>query len=252
MKVTEVMVTTFNNVGKFLSKNQPAILTGMGVAGVASTAYLASKATLKTSRELEDRDLEKKEVAKIVVKNYIPTVVSGVTAAACIIGANKISTKRVTTLATAYSVSERALRELETKVKEEVGDKKFKKIKDDINRDRVINNPINSNEVISTGGGNITCFDAFSGRYFASTPEKIHKAVNDINYMLMNEMYVSLNEFYYQLGIPSITQGNEFGWNINVDGQIDIQLTSTLDESDRPILVMDYRVQPRMDVSRLL
>ena len=251
MKVTEVITQGINTMGKFLSKNSPAILTGMGVAGVFSTAYLASKATLKTARELEDEDLDKKEVAKICVRNYLPAVVSGTTAAICIVGANKIGTKRVTTLATAYSVSERALRELETHVKEEVGEKKFKKIKDDINREHVIINPVNNNEIINAGG-NITCLDGFSGRYFMSTPEKIHKAVNDINYMLMNQMYVTLNEFYYQLGIPSITQGNEFGWNINVEGQINVDLTSTLDDSDRPILVMDYRVQPRMDVSRLL
>lgn len=67
-----------------------------------------------------------------------------------------------------------------------------------------------------------------------------------MNEKLIREMFVSLNEFYYELGIRPILRGDDLGWNMD-DGSIKVQFTSTLAEDGRPCLVMDYVVGPKYD-----
>ena len=59
-------------------------------------------------------------------------------------------------------------------------------------------------------------------------------------------MYVSLNDFYYEIGLPSIKLGDDIGWNID-NGYIDLHFSSQLAEDGRPCLVIDYLYGPRYD-----
>ena len=99
--------------------------------------------------------------------------------------------------------------------------------------------------------GNTLCYDSISGRYFKSDIEKIKKAENELNKKMLNEMYLSLNEFYDELGLRPTSLGNELGWNID-DGLIDIHFSSQLSEDDQPCLVLDYCVAPRYGYERLM
>lgn len=62
----------------------------------------------------------------------------------------------------------------------------------------------------------------------------------------MREMYVSLNEFYYEIGAKSIPIGDDIGWNVN-DGLIEVNFSSTLSDDNRPCIVLEYRVGPKYD-----
>lgn len=224
------------------SKNAPSILTGLAVAGVVTTVVLAIKATPKADEAFkevtEKEEVTKLEIVKAVVPHYIPTIISGSATIACMVGSHTISLKRQAALASLYSISETALKKYEDKVVEKIGEKKNTEIKDEIRQDMVGSYRVVDNELIPTGKpGETLCFDAFSGRYFYNDMESIRSAINDLNYCLMSDMWVSLNELYYAIGLNGIKLGDELGWN--VDHMIEPEFTSSL-VGGEPCLVLDF------------
>lgn len=250
---------TIQNAQLAISKHSPEILTGLGIAGMITTTVMAVKATPKALFLIEDEkhriklenddyevepELKAKEVVKITWKCYIPSAVTGIVSIACLVGASSVNVRRNAALATAYTLSESTLKEYQKKVVETIGEKKEQTVRDAIAKDKLEKNPPSNNEVFITEKGNTLCYDVISGRYFRSDIEKIRKAENQLNHQLMQEMYLSLNDFYYELGLRPTKQGNEMGWNIN-DGLIDLHFSTQLSDDDEPCLVIDYHVAPR-------
>lgn len=237
-----------NTAKSVVNKNMPHILTYATVTGIITVPILAVGATPKAMRLIKDeeeylrRPLTKKEVIKLVWKCYIPTAGVALATATCSISANSINTKRNAALAGLYSLTENAFKEYQTKVVETIGDNKELKIRDEIDKDKIHNSP--PTNVIITGKGDVLCYDPQVDRYFESDIEKIKQAVNEISYRLLNEMWISVNEFYYELGLPSVDLGYNQGFNID-DGKVEVTYSSQLTETGRPCLVLRYKVSPR-------
>lgn len=245
-------------VGNKLSEHSPEILTGIGITGLLSTTVLAVKATPKALRLIDEKkeeydtdELTNMEVIKTCWKCYIPAAVTASVSVACIIGANSVNNKRNAVLATAYKLSESAFSEYKEKVIETIGEKKEEEVRDKIAKDRIEKNPVNNNEVIITGKGDVLCYDVVSGRYFKSDVDKIRKAENTLNKKLMNDMYCSLNEFYDLIGLPFTQMGFDLGWNVN-DSLVEIEFSTQLSEDDTPCVVIQYSVLPKCDYQHLL
>ena len=242
----------------FMTKRSPEILTGIGIAGMITTTVLAVKATPKALMLLDEAENEKNadlttvEKVKVAWKPYIPAAVTCTASVACLIGASSVSARRNAALATAYQLSTSALTEYKEKVVETIGEKKEKVVKDKIAQKKVEENPVSTNSVIVTGKGSTLCLDSLSKRYFESDIEKIRKAVNDLNYRMMSEMYISLNEFYSELGLDTTVIGDDLGWNISTDGMIEIEFSSQITDDGRPCIVIEYMVAPRYDYSKLM
>ena len=233
-----------------LTKHSPAILTGVGIAGMMTTTVLAVKATPKAlylinvkKEESEVDNLPIVDTIKTTWKCYIPTVITCATSIVCLIGASSVNAKRNAALATAYKISETAFMEYRDKVIETIGEKKERAIKDSIAKDHIDRNPISNNEVIITDKGYTLCYDELSGRYFYSDIEKIKKVANELNRQMLNEMYISLNDLYYELGMDGTKLGEQMGWNID-RGFIDLKFSATVASDDRPCIVLDYNVPP--------
>lgn len=251
------MIKTLQEVGKqalkFGSENLPSILTGIGIVGVAATAFATGEASIKAYKELEKLEYESKEKpdtkekAKVVAPIFLPAAITGGLTITCIAFANYINIKRMIAIASAYSITETKLKDFKEKTEELVGKNKKEKIEDAIAKDKVINTPPDDHNVITTGLGETLCYDQWSGRYFRSDIESIKKAQNDLNAVLISDMWVSLNDLYYKIGLPGIKIGNELGWNLNYDGQIDITFSSQLTDRGEPCLVIDYLAAPRYD-----
>lgn len=245
-------------VGNKLSEHSPEILTGIGITGLLSTTVLAVKATPKALRLIDEKkeenntdELTNMEVVKTCWKCYIPAAVTASVSVACLIGANSVNNKRNAVLATAYKLSESAFSEYKEKVIETIGEKKEEEVRDKIAKDRIEKNPVNNNEVIITGKGDVLCYDVVSGRYFKSDVDKIRKAENTLNKKLMNDMYCSLNEFYDLIGLPFTQMGFDLGWNVN-DSLVEIEFSTQLSEDDTPCVVIQYSVLPKCDYQHLL
>lgn len=244
-------------------KHSPEILTGIGIAGMVTTVVMAVKATPRALQLIEDAGYEKGpeadssiemeftpltpvETVKTVWKCYIPAAIVGAVSIGCLIGASSANVRRNAALATAYALSESTLKEYQEKVIEEVGNKKEREVRDKVARDHVEKNPVSKTEVIVTEKGNTLCFDKLSGRYFRSDIDKLRKAENDLNRRMRDEMYISLNEFYWEIGLDGIKIGEDLGWNIDT-GYIDLDFSSQLADDGSPCLVIDYRLAPRYE-----
>lgn len=250
-KFTEVT----KNIGNILAKNSPHILTVLGCTGLISTAILTGKATPKALHILEEEvkyrkqkdyiPLNKWDKVKLTWKCYIPAGVVGLTSIGCIIGAHTVNTKRNAALAALYSLSETAFRDYKTKVVEEIGRPKETKIRDEVAKDHIVNNPLTSNKtVIMTAGGDVLCYDVLSDRYFKSSYETIRRVATDLNFQLIDDLWLDLNDFYYALGLPSIKLGNQMGFDIQ-KGKIEVFFSTQLDLNGNPCVVIDLDVYPK-------
>lgn len=263
-----------NGIRFGIKRHSPEILTGIGIAGMITTAVLAVRATPKAlilleeekrrrNKELLDEAKEKgcAECAKIDSLKpvqairaawpcYVPSAVTGVLSIACLIGAGSVNTRRNAALATAYSLSETALKEYREKTVAAIGEKKEREIRDAVAKDKIAKDPVVNKEVIITGGGETLCYDMITSRYFKSDIEKIRKVENELNRRLISEMYISLNDFYYEIGLRQTNVGDDLGWNIE-DGLIDLEFSSQLAEDGTPCLAIGYRIAPRYDFRSL-
>ena len=242
-----------------LVKHSPEILTGFGIAGMITTTVLAVRATPKALILIDERvngdhdniiePLTNVEKVKLCWKCYIPTAITGVISITCLIGASSVNVRRNAALATAYTLSESALKEYQGKVIETIGEKKERDIRDSVVRDKINENPVNNKEVIITEKGNTLCYDIVSGRYFRSDIDKLKKAENELNRQMLENMYISLNDFYYEIGLSNTRLGDDLGWNID-GGLIDLHFSSQLASDGTPCLVLDYRIAPKYDFSK--
>ena len=148
-------------------------------------------------------NLSKRDIVKTTWKCYIPAAIVGTVTVGCIIGSNTISNRRNAALSALYTLSETAFREYQSKVVEEIGKTKETKIRDEVVADKIKNNPPSSTNVLLTGKGEVLCYDNFTGRYFKSDIDKIRQAENEIDRRLRDEMWIDVNELYYELGIDS-------------------------------------------------
>lgn len=240
-----------SNVVNAISDKSPEILIGFGLAGMLTSTVLAVKATPKALDilEQEDRELSKVDKVKLTWKCYAPAAIGYCASAACIIGANSVNSKRNAVLAGAYKISEAALLEYRDKVTEVLGEEKEKEIRDSIAEDRVRKTE-RKGEVIVAGKGDTLCYDMHSGRYFKSNMDEIKRKLNEINYKLMQDNILSVNDFYDQIGLDPINTGYDFGWLVD-DGLIQLYFTSILTEDGQPCLAVHFDNMPRMGYDRL-
>ena len=185
------------------------------------------------------------ETVKAAWPCYIPSALVGTASVLCLVGASSTNFRRNAALATAYTLSESTLKEYQEKVVETIGEKKERDIREQVAKEKMVKNPVRD-VILTEKGGNTICYDVISGRYFKSDRDTISRIVNDLNRRMRDEMYVSLNDFYYELGLDSTKMGDDLGWNID-KGYIEIDFSSHLDANGTPCLVIDYRVVPIYD-----
>ena len=240
-------------------KHSPEILTGLGIAGMITGAIMAVKATPKALDIMADikeqhmEDTDKKAYSKDIITKvapvYIPSVLVGGISIACLIGASSVNMRRNAALATAYSLSETALREYQEKVVETIGEKKEEAVRSAVAKDNLDRNPVVNNEIIITGNGDTLCYDLLCKRYFTSNVDKLRKIENELNRRMRSENYISLNEFYYEVGLDDMGLGYEFGWNID-KGYIELEFSAQLVEKDGkevPCIVVGFANKPDYD-----
>ena len=250
----EGLKRTIKSVGRVLTKYSPGILTGIGIAGMIGATFMAVKATPKAlylietkKEETEVEELAPVETIKTCWTCYIPATLTTVLSAACLIGASTVSAKRNAALATAYSISEAALREYQEKVVEVIGEKKEKAVRDAVAKDQIERDPVTKSEVvIIDSNSNTLCYEPLSGRYFKSTIDKIKKAEIKLDRQMIQEMYVSLNDFYWEIGLDGTDLGDQMGWNLS-KGYMDLSFSSQLADDGTPCAVIVYGIPPVYD-----
>ena len=251
----------FKDIQNGISKHSPEILTGLGIAGMVTTVVLAVKATPKALQLIEEKkDEEQKdeltvvETVKTTLKPYVPAAVTGVVSVGCLIGAHSVHAKRNAALATAYQLSSTALADYKEKLIETVGEKKEKVVRDKIAQDKVDKNPPRATNVYDTGNGGTLVYDPQFDKYFRCNINSLDAAKNRLNERMLTGQseYVSLSEFYNELGVKPPGLGDELGWNVGRDGLIEIDHSSAMvTEDGEPCVVLTYDIAPKYDYFRV-
>lgn len=252
---------------QFMTDNSTTILTAGGVVGTVTTAVLAGRAGFKAAEIIQEEQrnlgnmsaqemenhvktggkdwLETKDKVKLVWPQFVPPVLVGSATIGSIVMANRMSAQKAAALAAAYGVSQNQLQEYRAKVEEKLGFKKEEAIRDEVQQDRVNQNPP-PKDVIIIGSGEVLCYDAWSGRYFKSSVEAIRKAENAVHREIMNANEAPLRTFYDELGLLPVAMDNELGWNLNHPMHLHITSVLTPDETE-PCIAIEFTEFPIMD-----
>ena len=247
----QTVVEALKSAQKSMKKHSPEILTGIGIAGMLATTVSAVRATPKAMRLIDDREIKEerrlsnKEIVATTWKCYIPAIVTGTLSTACLIGASSANLRRNAALATAYSISETALKEYKEKAVEVVGEKKEQAIRDAVANGQLEKADVKERTFISTGSGETPCFDPLTNTCFKSDMETLRKAENTLNKQMRDDMVITINDFLQEIGLDPCDSsvGENLGWDID-KGYIDLDFSSQLVDGI-PYLVIGHHNPPR-------
>lgn len=243
-----------------VTKHSPEILTGIGIAGMVTTAILAVKATptaLKLIAEAEDENanycdrepLTKIEIVKVAWKPYIPSIVTCIVSISCLIGASSVNFRRNAALATAYKLSEAALTEYKDAVIETIGEKKEQSVKEKISKNRIEKNPVSNNTIYVTGNGDTLFLEPISGRYFYSDIEQVRSVINTLNEIMYSDPFgrILLSDFYDAIGLKQTSISDDIGWDIE-NGSIKVEFHPAMSDKGKPCLALYYETAPKLEL----
>lgn len=271
--------TAVRSIGNFASKNAPVLAASAAILFTAGAIVATVKATKKYQEEVEKAEIEKnKEFLKhatdpdqdenapkefqgltktekllIAAKCYWLVALLFVLSSGSTIASVKFSNKQIQALAILASTSEAALARNEKAVEELLGKNKLEKVKMMANEEELKENePPFDDDLIerSSLGGNTLFFDPMCCRYFYGDITKIEHAINVANATLLRDVgYLSINEFYQELGLKGIEWGEYIGWDTNENGfgLIDVRLEYATDTHQRPIVILKCKTQPKHD-----
>lgn len=226
-----------------LRNNTDLLLIG-GVSCIIYGGILAVKQTPKAVKLMEkNKDERTIDKVKKVAPLYMPSILLTGLGIAQIAYSRNITNNKIAAVATAYTVSETALKTYKRKVKEAVEPETYDNIQQEVASDILRNDPLHNKEVIISSKGDALIYDPMSGRYFKGSRDGVDRAVNILNKRMMTEMTMQLNDLYSELDIPIVKMGCELGWNIEREA-IDIHYSSGIAEDGQPCLVLEYDVSP--------
>lgn len=251
MKANQIV----NDVVDIFRRRKPEIMIGVGIAsGILATGeavvatFRAVPLIEQKKQELEKEKLSPAEIVRTAGFCYIPTAILTVLSVGCIVGGTAMNYRDTAALSAAYTLSESYLKEYKEyrdKVVEKIGEKKETDIRDAMAQERIDRNPVNNTEVIVTGKGETMCYDTISGRYFKSDIDTIRRTVYEFNKAMLEDGFISLNDFYYELGLRPIEMGDKLGWRAE-DGYFDVRFSSVLSEENVPCLSIEFNVGPTL------
>lgn len=252
MKVNEFLTS----LGDAASEHMPDILIGVGITGFIISIGLGIKATQKSDKMIAEKEIEKnrpltkEEKFKTTWKNYIPTVISAAAGTTAIVCASKEYNKRNAAIAALCTIAETTLADYKEVVQAEIGEEKHNDILDKVEERKI--QRIEHLDVHQKRDGYSDVrefYDLFAGRIITTSMNDIHRTVNELNRILSTgDSGVSLNDFYMELGVDTVSFGDDVGWNLLRDtDMIEVFVGREEDCINKNGIVyptFDFRTQP--------
>ena len=232
-------LSILKTVQTFILRNSHHILTGLALLGVGASVALSVRADrIMHEWDIDEfKQLTKEQRIKLYARIYAPPAIAVLATGACIVGAHSISVKRESSLLLAYEGTRSMYDRYRASVQDRLGPEEKQIAEKAASKARPA-----PRETIVYGEGDCLFYDAYSGRYFKSTVNKIDRVVNELNYTLLREMCVSLNEFYAGIGLEGISLGDQLGWN--EQRQIEVHYGAKVSEEGKAVVVVDFVVEP--------
>lgn len=189
-----------------LKRASPTIMTCIGAVGVAATVVEAVRATPKAMlicSELQVKKFEedgsepsKIDYVKASWKCYIPTAIFGLTTIAAIFASNGLNKKEQASLASAYAIADRALREYKKNEKLKTGSEE------------------NIAKVVVGNDSKLIFYDEYYGQFFEKTMAEVKDAEYELNKLLATKGEATINDFFRLLGLDSTFEPyDSLGWS---------------------------------------
>lgn len=216
-----------SKLSTYLKNIAPTVLSIAAIGGMVATAILAAKASRKAElrrAEVENDKgciLNKTEVVLTVAPIYIPAVVTGVSTAICILGANVLNRRQQAALTSAYALAGESFRKYKNKVKDIYGEEAHRKILEELDVETITASDIQAPGLV---GNSCLSFDhpeerhifilETENRRFESTFSKVLAAEYHLNRNYSLGGLVELNELYRFLGLKETELGSRLGWSL--------------------------------------
>lgn len=303
MNKTEIisnLTRTFNRTGLKIKKHSPEILLTAGTVGVVVSGVMACKATLKVNEILDESKQQidtihsvaadpnmaekytaedsKKDLAIVytqtavkMIKLYGPSVGLGVVSLGCMIGSNRILSKRNVALAAAYTAVDKSFKEYRGRVIERFGKQLDKELRYNIKAKEIeeVSKDENDNEVVKKEVVDVIEDDPNNYSPYSIVfddgnegwdpdPERtkffLIQQQNWANERLKTKGHLFLNEVYDMLGARRTKAGAQVGWvydekNVVGDNYVDFGIFDTRRSKARDfvngyekVIVLDFNV----------
>lgn len=238
----------FYRIGKFVARNSPAILSVVAGCGVIATAVLSGKGAIKAYEIVGDKKLTTKEYAKETWRCYVPAIVSGTVTLASIVASHKMSKKQILALASACATARKTYKDNEEKIKNFIGQDKYKQIKKEVIEDHAKEDAKDNVEVAQKEG--LLFYESYTRQYFRSSIEKVQAAMYHFNRNYILRGYAPINELCDFLDIPKKlgSSGDGIGWSVDLGADwgyewIDFEMSTTTIDGETCNLI-DYMIEP--------
>lgn len=243
----------------YVTKNSPEILTGIGVAGVMTTAFFAARGSFRAARDihedekdagtasdpkkrpigfLEDEIPRKRFIrrAKLVWPHYIPAGISGFVTIGAVVGSSHAHSKRTSAAISALTITEKAFSEYREKVTEQLGENKEQKLRDEIVEEKLKAHP--PKETFIFEPNEVLVCDLMTMRYFKSSAEMLRQAENRVNSLALRHIFVTVADFYEMLGVWPTEDSTRLGWDS--ERLMELEFTSALTVDNQPCLAFRF------------
>lgn len=219
----------FGKLWETTKRNAPTILTVGSVSFSLISVIEAVKATPKAMEAIEEKKKEEGHIeltaiqtVQVTWKFYIKSLLAFCAAAGCGFSALSKNNKRIASVLTTAEAGRNVLQEFQDYrkfVAEKIGKNKEAEIYNNAAQEMVNRNPPPADikpEFIEGQAPKPICLHAAYGRYFYVDYETVREAVNRLNEKINSSLegYVSLNDFYYEIGVAPTEFGNMVGWSI--------------------------------------
>lgn len=205
-------------LGRFLKRHAGKILAGCAIASeVLGFWFMHKEAPIVKERldELGD-DATWIDKAKVAGPVYLPAFGMLLLSVSCIAGGCAVGERKAAILSSLYSASEAALMQYQDAVVKKLGKDEAQEIQNEIAADICKKNPPVVADVVETGKGDQLFCEPLTARYFKSSRVEVEAAVNRINKRIFSDMWVTANDWFYELGLSEpAALGDYVGWNVD-------------------------------------
>jgi len=234
----------------YVSRNKAGILIGVGIGSMVMSTIaafrfspMAKEALEEKKEELQVDKLSASDTIKTAAPYVAPVLLMEVVGVLCVLGGNHSHVVKSAAAMAACTATESAFREYRDQTKKLVGEKKEQDIREAVAKEKIESH---SGEIMVTGKGDCLCFDDVANQYFRSRKTSIEKAINRLNFEMMDSRsMITVNDYCLALGLDTVLLGNDLGWTVDGAGIINPDIIAQI-RNDEPCLVITHsRREPK-------
>ena len=232
----------FNTIKNGAKAHAPLIIAIGGLVAAGATVVFAVKEAPKVKLALENKKIEKEEAireklpedkknepievelsvldkAKVITKHCWPAIIAAITCIASTGISQWMCGRRIAAAQFAKEMTQKAFDSYVDETVKKIGNKKEEEIRENVVKKEIEKDKekVKNGDVIVTGKGDLFVKDLMTGATFYTTMDKLRKAENTVNSLILEGEFISINDFYDELGVDHTPLGDDVGFEVRMD-----------------------------------